>query len=458
MEPVIKCLLHKSDTPKMQNTDRVGVQVTNVSNVSPLTKTSSPSSLKLSFFDTYWIFVPPVQRLFFYSTNTPYKSLIQNLKHSLSLSLQKFYPLTGKLFYSPESGELEIDCSDGEGIVFVEAESDNDFGRLAGDDVHDVAAFRSLVPELDISELPAPLLSVQVTRFAGGGIAVGISIHHVAIDGRAVWNFVKSWAYTCRTGVVGLVGPTVSHDRTAIGGPLGIGISKLYLQTFAPWLPKLTETGILEPDPSKLMRRTFVVNSKNIRSLKERSMAHNNQNSRISTFVVVGAHIWICNMRAKGLKDNETTCFFFLMDCRSYLDPPVDEGYFGNCVRPCIVMSNGRDLLEQNGIMHATTEIRKVIHEASEEPLKNCKDWAKHLYEIPLSRMVNVVSSPRFPVYDVTDFGWGRPSRVELASSNQDGMMVLTGAKDEGGVQVSVTLSPTHMDKFATLFLADLDG
>jgi Transferase family len=51
------------------------------------------------------------------------------------------------------------------------------------------------------------------------------------------------------------------------------------------------------------------------------------------------------------------------------------------------------------------------------------------------------------------DFGWGKPDRVELASMNHDGEVVMVSGKDEGTVQVSVALSAEHMNAFAEKFL-----
>lgn len=67
--------------------------------------------------------------------------------------------------------------------------------------------------------------------------------------------------------------------------------------------------------------------------------------------------------------------------------------------------------------------------------------------------MVYLVGSPRFKAY-LTDFGWGKPGRVELASMNHDGEAVMVSGKDEGTVQVSVALSAENMDAFAQMFLA----
>ncbi|KAJ4820309.1 HXXXD-type acyl-transferase family protein [Rhynchospora pubera] len=67
--------------------------------------------------------------------------------------------------------------------------------------------------------------------------------------------------------------------------------------------------------------------------------------------------------------------------------------------------------------------------------------------------MANFAGSPQFKVYE-TDFGWGKPGRVELATMTRDGRVVIVSGKEEGTVQVSVALNAQHMDAFARMLLS----
>jgi hypothetical protein len=55
------------------------------------------------------------------------------------------------------------------------------------------------------TRLPTLVLAVQVTRSsqADGGswatvVAVGVGIHHVVVDGRALWQFLRAWVVASR--------------------------------------------------------------------------------------------------------------------------------------------------------------------------------------------------------------------------------------------------------------------
>ena len=41
-------------------------------------------------------------------------------------------------------------------------------------------------------------VGAQVTDFVGGGggVAVGVAVHHSAADGRGVWRFLEMWSAT----------------------------------------------------------------------------------------------------------------------------------------------------------------------------------------------------------------------------------------------------------------------
>lgn len=67
-----------------------------------------------------------------------------------------------------------------------------------------------------------------------------------------------------------------------------------------------------------------------------------------------------------------------------------------------------------------------------------------------------MAGSPRQAGY-ATDFGWGRPRRVELVSMNFDGEVVMCKGRDEGTVQVSVAIAAQQMEAFAEVFSRGLD-
>ncbi|XP_042487210.1 phenolic glucoside malonyltransferase 1-like [Macadamia integrifolia] len=141
--------------------------------------------------------------------HTTSKTIYLNLKHSLSLTLQYFYPLAGHLVWPQNLSEPEFCYVDGDSVSLTLAESDGDFYHLSGNHARDVNQFHFLVPKLTLPSMvdldfSISLLALQVTVFPNSGICIGVTASHVALDARTLVHFMKSWATISRSGVVSL--------------------------------------------------------------------------------------------------------------------------------------------------------------------------------------------------------------------------------------------------------------
>ncbi|EEE65076.1 hypothetical protein OsJ_20111 [Oryza sativa Japonica Group] len=337
-----------------------------------------PNTVELSFLDSFQVARGAIQRLFFYEGDDlpPFQSIVGALQSSLAAALPVFLPLSGKLAYLPESGDVVIDYSPdavSPGVRFVEAEysgSVDDMRRLAGDDEHQIEAFLQLVPELEVSMLPAPLLAVQVTRprddnvgggGAGGAVAVGVAIHHGVADGQSKNAHVS---------VYGIV-----TDRFVTPLPMGV-------------------------DMSQQRRRTFLLNAGEIESLKQRiseSDAGREQlRNRLSTYVAISSLAWTSIVRAKSLDAADKVYFMVSADCRRRLRPPADKGYFGNCVTTCVAKAISGDLSAGSddglaGLARAAAAIQRAIREGLEVPFGNSEPLARRRHGDDPAGEVSVV-------------------------------------------------------------------
>ncbi|TVU43003.1 hypothetical protein EJB05_09432 [Eragrostis curvula] len=463
------------------NGSGAAVRVLAVSRVAP-TPAPAPagedSHVKLSFFDTPWIVLPPIQRVFLYELpdgdDSEFPAAVARLKTALAATLALYLPLAGKLAYVAETEEVVVDCADDPGVAFVEAEVADDAAgafdvrRLAGDEAHDIPAFLALVPELDARALPAPVLSVQATRLPGssGGLALGVSVHHAVADGQAVWRFVGAWAAAARDGSpVTKALPPPHYSRDVIRVPGGDEFARQMLKMVAPNLPVANATEYDFSQRFRLARRTFHLTADDIASLKHRidalaaaAAAEDGDTSKstkpVSTFVALSALGWTAFVRSKGLAAGDDTYLVFLADLRARLDPPVGEGYLGNCIKGCLATADAGDLLGHRGILAAARAVQAAVAAMAAAPMAGTERWIERMMQLPFSRLANVAASPRFRVYDAADFGFGKPARVELVSMNHDGEMVLVGGRRDGEVQLSVSLDPARMDAFKAEVLA----
>uniref|UniRef100_A0A0E0JHB6 Uncharacterized protein n=1 Tax=Oryza punctata TaxID=4537 RepID=A0A0E0JHB6_ORYPU len=436
----------------------------------PLLRRPPPhlEQIPLSLFDVWFLPQPPIQRLFLYNDGggADYPSLVESLRSSLADAIAAFFPLAGKLTYAPSTGDVVVDCSPsavGDGVAFLEAESDGDARALSAAERHDVPAFLRLVPSLEAAELPAPVLAVQATRFVGGGggVAVGVAVHHAVADGHSFWRFMDAWS-AAACGRPSLPAPV--FDRSAIVHPMAVDMARRILRKVTPELPLLPTSNLLRRtwqhhDTTTLeLERHRIAHIKNrIAELDETTTASPGTARRRrlpSTFVAVSALVWSSVVRARSSQPADARAHLvFLADCRPRLDPPVDAAYFGNCVRDCVAEAAARDLADpRRGVLHARDAIERAVDGFVERPMEAFDTWLDAVGAMLREPgFVAVTASPRFQAYAAADLGRGAPSRVEFVSEGApEGMVVLTGGRKEA---VSSCLGPEDMEAFRSQVL-----
>eukprot|EP01018_Ginkgo_biloba_P014985 Gb_01766 [translate_table: standard] len=474
------------------------VKLWRVSTVAPAIPTAK-HRMYLSNLDLFWLHVDNVQTLLFYTTPTDVlPTVVERLKSSLSSALVHFYPLAGRLATgSDEHNRSEIDCNDA-GVHFIEASIDIPFQDLEADDFQHRSFFSKLVHrhDNDFTTGDSPLLSIQVTGFLGGGICIGSTMHHVVADGKSFWHFMKSWAEISRGLPISMLpehnrkifkldkirnkrisfkAEPVIHDNPALKDR-----NEIFKLTPDPQMPSAehqkslqecksdmesdnTEIARVQHDKQvskdELIYRTFHLSQKMIQNLKERV------GPNFSSFVAVAAHFWRCVMKTRCIAAKEFVYFRLLADCRSRVKPALPQTYFGNCVHFSLGRTSAKHLLNEH-ISFAAGLIQEIINSCtSEEQMKNMIDWLeppstglkRFRREFVGHCLTNVVSSPRFPVYEM-DFGWGRPLNVQAGSINEIGAMVLFPGRDGGGSIDITTCLPNHqMQTFQTLFNSTFD-
>ncbi|KAH1052949.1 hypothetical protein GYH30_022298 [Glycine max] len=89
----------------------------------------------------------------------------------------------------------------------------------------------------------------------------------------------------------------------------------------------------------------------------------------------------------------------------------------------------------------------KGIFHGADSSFSKYESMAKEKVEV-----FAIAGSNRFGVYG-TDFGWGKPAKVEITSVDRGLTIGLAESKDgNGGVEVGLVLKKNVMDLFATLF------
>ncbi|TYH96139.1 hypothetical protein ES332_A12G158200v1 [Gossypium tomentosum] len=373
--------------------------------VSPPPGSVPTISVPLTYFDIPWLPNPPVQRLFFYEFPHPTSHFIETalpmLKRSLSLTLQHFFPYAANIMCPQPPGKPYIH--------YMEANYPRPVNLL-----------HPFVPQLP---------SEHVTVFPNFGICIGSTYCHAVGDGKSFMHLMRSWTSVYRSGgdLTCLENSLPFIKRDIIKDPGGIEL--VLLKDYWDWISTSGENSASTQDiAADKVRATFVLGRAHAEKLKHLVTAQcrssvDTEQYHISTFVL----------------------YYFLCpyDCRNRLEFWVPTTYLGNCLKPCAIEIKKREVLGESGIILAAKAIGKGIKEMERSDKR---------IETMTRSFTAVAGSPKLQVYE-TNFGWGRPCKVELTHIDYDGAISLADCRDgESAVEVGVALNKNEMDEFLTNF------
>ncbi|MFS8023798.1 putative transferase [Helianthus anomalus] len=285
--------------------------------ISPPPATVGNRSLPLTFFDNMFLLHFPINQLFFYEFphSKPHfmQTIVSNLKQSLSITLQHFFPFTSNLIAFPSnhhSRKPEIRYVEGDSVRFTLAECDLDFKDLAG------------------------------TKY----------------------DFLKAWTSIARHGTDGLL---LADQALPVFDRLvqyPESLDKMFVNQ-----PRV-ETLNLEYQPPELVgssykvRATFILIKEKINLIKKWIATELPALGYVSSFSIACAYVWSCIAKSRVEIENlksqdELERFVCLANFRSRMDPPLPPTYFGNCVGPCVAISKSTLLAGNKGFLIAVESL-----------------------------------------------------------------------------------------------------
>ncbi|CAD5324511.1 unnamed protein product [Arabidopsis thaliana] len=401
-------------------------------NILEVVQVSPPSSnsltLPLTYFDLGWLKLHPVDRVLFYHVPELTRSpLISKLKSSLSATLLHYLPLAGRLVWDSIKTKPSIVYSpdDKDAVYLTVAESNGDLSHLSGDEPRPATEFHSLVPELPVSDESARVLAVQVTFFPNQGFSLGVTAHHAVLDGKTTAMFLKAWAHNCKQEQEALPHDLVpSLDRIIVQDPTGL--------------------------ETKLLNR-WISASNNKTKLKTVSFQNN----------------WIryspSHVPMRGGDPTRFVCVGFASDFRSRLNPPLPPTFFGNCIvgsgdfdvkaEPIFEEGEGKGFI--TAVETLTGWVNGLCPENIEKNMLLPFEAFKRME--PGRQMISVAGSTRLGIYG-SDFGWGKPVKVEIVTIDKDASVSLSESGDgSGGVEVGICLKKDDVERFGSLFSIGLE-
>lgn len=332
-------------------------------------------------------------------------------------------------------------------------------------------------------------MSLQITLFPKRGFSIGMSTHHAVLDGKSSTVFLKAWASLCRKindEESSEPPPSLAKelqplfDRTVIKSPseLGLTFTENWTELLTKLFPQENNDGKclkllpFQPRLDDQARATFTLTRQDLDKLRKRVLSkwdivesEAKSESKViiskpptlSSFVLTCAYVLVCIAKAfeRVEKGKHKFSFGFTVDCRARLDPPIPDNYFGNCVWGILTETEPLDYIKEEGLVIVAKRISSKIKKLSDEGVFCEAGTASSRYQA-LARegveILGIAGSNRFGVYGI-DFGWGKPSKVEISSVDRALTIGLAESRDgSGGVEVGLVLNKHVIDEFGSLF------
>jgi len=259
-------------------------------------------------------------------------------------------------------------------------------------------------------------------------------------------------------------------DRGVLKDPKGLEAIFLrdYFEERSTWKEKLAGKTSAVCNAEDYVKATIVLGRDDIERLRrlvlnhwKRSEEEFNTSQHVSKFVVACAFVWVCLVKTRHRSDYEEEdkeeYFRFAADCRDRLEPPVPETYFGNCLTLCFAMLKRKELMGEGGFVNAVNVMRRAVSDVKSDLFKDAEKWRETFTRMfALGSTLIVTGSPKFTVYE-TDFGFGKPKKVEMVHSMKGVSLAESGEK-EGGVEVGLVCTVTEFEYLVSVVEQELQG
>ncbi|TKW20154.1 hypothetical protein SEVIR_4G067300v4 [Setaria viridis] len=284
-----------------------------------------------------------------------------------------------------------------------------------------------------------PALALQATRFACGGVALGMRVAHALCDGAGATKFLAAAARFAR----GMGSPDVAPvwERRELLGP------RQPSRVATPVFDRVLEldgdvarcgpygaAGEWHEQQRQLARECFHMSDARVEALRARLA--DEAGLRLTTFEVVAAFIWRAKVKANGTSSGEVVKMVYSMNISKLVDPPLLDGYWGNVCVPVYVALAAGDLTAQP-LAATAALIRKSKQAVDDEYVRSYIDFQElHRGEGVTAGAVSAFTDWRRLGHGDVDFGWGGPDAVlplswRILGSTEPCFLLPYGAGDE---------------------------
>jgi hypothetical protein len=304
-------------------------------------------------------------------------------------------------------------------------------------------------------------IPVQASRFACGGVALGVALSHVVCDGSSLWHFMVSWAERARGEPISLP-PLHARTLLRVDAP-SPDKARLMLDDDDGNDSRDTDntgttiTAAVGDDDDAPAISTFRFTAAAVGALKGTATPLADGQiwkHKYTSYETMCAHIWKHVARAWGPHKprDKKLSFISAVNMRGRVKPALGSAYFGNALMWIKTVARASEL-EAESLADTARRIHDSIHLRADNDafwgFLHClelRDAVFHGGMLP-SASVRVSSSHNFPVYKV-DFGWGKPYVARCPGAEAAGKLIFfPGSTTPGDIDAGLVLPPHVMQR-----------
>ncbi|XP_050226141.1 benzyl alcohol O-benzoyltransferase-like [Mercurialis annua] len=390
----------------------------------------------------------PLIHLYNYHPSMQENDPVRVIKQALAETLVFYYPFAGRVRELADSNrKLVVECT-GEGVLFVEAVADVRLDQFGDDAVigPPFPCFDELLFDVAGSSgiLDCPLLLIQATLLKCGGIILAVRLNHTISDGGGYLQFWSSLGEIAR----GAHAPSVLPiwDRHLLNARDPPHVTCVHHE-YVDLVDTEEQIPLAEKD-----HRSFFFGPVEIASLRRCAPPHLHH---CSTYELITASFWRCRAISLQPNPNEEMRVICIVNARNKFNPPIPDGYYGNCIAYSAAVARAEDLCKKP-LGYALELVKQAKEYVTEEYMRSVADLmvikGRPWYTMVRTFLVSGVGKVRF---DEVDFGWGRavyagPAKGHVASFH----MGVRNKKGEDGILVTLCLPKLAMQ----MFVKELDS
>ncbi|KAL0377069.1 UNVERIFIED_CONTAM: Pelargonidin 3-O-(6-caffeoylglucoside) 5-O-(6-O-malonylglucoside) 4'''-malonyltransferase [Sesamum calycinum] len=352
------------------------------------------------------------------------------LEESLAKILSQFYPFAGRYI----KNDHLVDCSD-QGAEFVEAQ--------VVDDVHLLDFIAQVKPEqlsdllprdpCAVDDITDPLLSIQLTTFTYGGLAIGVSMSHRIVDAESLATLVAAWANANKYSEEEKFRISPSFDSPRL----------------FPSKKMEIDLGIDVPrtrDPSTVAKR-IVFNKEAVASLKAKTRSGGGSRVRVVCALIAKVLIGVDRARKREWRG---CAIAQAVNIRERTIPPLAKHSCGNLAAQAVFKCEAASGINDMGFQDLFDKLGDAIHKTSADCARTLGDQGDGGHNIlvdPVMNLIDTIVSDEMSVlffsdwtkcrfYEV-DFGWGKPIWTSIETMPGENLTVLMGDGIEAWVHLN---------------------